>query len=296
MAPELREVRINGQRMLYSPAASEAGILFLFHGNGGSPSIWVDRTEHVIATLAAMERGLLVIALKSVGMGWDKRCCDGDDRCCDEGVCCTDEVADIGNVQDAIAHMVGEGLVAEGAPVYALGYSNGGGFTGRLTQGVNLVAAATVNSGSSSGIIRETDDVPPMFFQGAAQDPTVDPERPRRNHASFVERGLRTELRINAPAPLTPGRLSRIEGISCELSINLYEGLQRAGLIGEDGSLSSTPSAIIERMEATAAWRENGLDAHSRDITLQFRELDAQHAFSSEWIDDIMDFLLEGGR
>lgn len=292
VAPTLNEVRINGQRMLHSTAPSEVGVLFLFHGNGGGPDVWVARTEHVIVTLEALERGLLVAALKSVDTGWGKQCCEGQDRCCERGACCTDEVADIDNVRAALAHLIDASLVTADAPVYALGYSNGGGFTGRLTQGLALRAAATVNSGSGGAIIRNTDAVPPIFFQGAQQDPIVDPDAAVRNHQSFETRGLRTALRINGPAPLTPGRFSRIDGIDCETSINIFEGLRRAELIDAAGNLQATPNEIVEAMEATAFWRNNGLDVHAPNITLQLRELDAQHAFSSAFSGDLFDFLL----
>ena len=292
IAPALQETRINGQRMLYSDTPTETGILFLFHGNGGSPDIWLTQTEHVLITLAALERGFLVIALKSIDMGWSKVCCNGEDRCCEEGVCCTDQNDDIDNVRQAIAHVVDAGLANEQTALYAVGYSNGGGFTGRLTQGLELVAAATVNSGSSGSIIRNTDALPPMFFQGARADPIVRPEAAITNHASFVERGVRTALRINEPAPLTPGRLSRIDGISCEQSITLYDGMMRAGLIDADGFLTGSVEDTMGRIEANPYWQSNGLDAHSRNVTLQFRELKAEHPLSGEWADDIMAFML----
>jgi len=292
VAPVLRETQINDKRMLYSDRPAQNGVLFIFHGNGGSPSIWIEQTEHIIITLAALERGLLVIALKSTDAGWNKSCCQGEDACCEGAVCCPDENGDIDNTHAALAHVIEAGLATHETPLFALGYSNGGGFTGRLTQGMNLVAAATVNSGSSGRIIMNTDDVPPMYFQGASADPIVRSEVPSRVHASFVERGVRTALRINEPAALTPGRLSRIDGVSCEHSITLFEGLRSAALIDDDGMLTGTVDATMEALEANRYWREEGLEPHARNVTLQLRELAAQHPLSSEWVTDIMDFLL----
>ena len=291
VAPDLSSARINGQRMLYSSSASERGVLFFFHGNGGSADIWVDRAEHVLLTNMAIERGLLVAALDSVGTGWDKRCCGAAQSCCSDDLCCSDEGADIQNVRDAIRYLVSEGLIVEDASIYALGYSNGGGFTGRLTQGVDLTAAATVNSSSSPNIINRAES-PPMFFQGASQDPIVSADLALGNYEAFSERGVRTAFRLNTPAPLTPGRFSRIQGIDCDESIRLVTWLTDEELVAEDGTLLANAGTIIDRMEAAPFWTNNGFDRHTKNIKLQIQELDAQHALSSEWAVDIFDFLL----
>ena len=67
------------------------------------------------------------------------------------------------------------------------------------------------------------------------------------------------------------------------------------GLIDEDGMLTGTVDATMEALEAHPFWQNNGLGAHSRNVTLQLRELAAAHPLSAEWVDEIMDFLLADG-
>ena len=86
--------------------------------------------------------------------------------------------------------------------------------------------------------------------------------------------------------------LSRIDGINCEQSITLYDGMMQVGLIDADGFLTGSVEDTMSRIEANPYWQSNGLDAHTRNVTLQFRELKAEHPLSGEWADDIMAFML----
>ncbi len=131
---------INGSAIGYYFPASPVGVVFHFHGTGGSATGLFSNSEQRVFANEAVAEGYAVVSLSSVdrvNRQWNPNPQ-------------IENNPDMQNVQAAINSFVSRGLMTTSTPVFATGISNGGAFAPRVSRALNFrgttvfIAAVTI--------------------------------------------------------------------------------------------------------------------------------------------------------
>ena len=263
---------VNGSGFLYTKNVKAKGLVLMFHGKGGAKeTVFEERVESVLIAQAALLRGYAVVALDSVShLGSD----DSDEYKWNETK--TIENPDIQNVIQMIAMLRGElGAVPHDAPIFVIGFSNGGTMASHVCQHVEIAAAAIFIS-NAKAFHSPLAKVPPLILMPSENDPGFAAE------SATNIKSLHPHVVVNiTPArPITPGIFSRIPGIGCEASTSIGNALQAAGIADAKGNVLSDPVANLSWIDAIPdAYRAKATLRQLRDVIL---ERYAGHSPSSE--------------
>ena len=284
---ELEEISVNGSRVLIArPEGRPAGLMFVIHGTGGDARVFFDRVEAALFTHDALDRGLTIISPESINRGGQ----NGRGSKWEEDP--TPDNPDILNILATVDRMHERG-VPEDTPIYLAGGSNGGNFVASIAQQLEVVSAYIFISRAKAYRTEQDPVVPPTFFVEGLNDTTLpeagpDLPLPYENYVYLRDRGFTVEHRYNPVAPVTPGRFTRIPGISCPQSIAVYRALGAHPGVLDEGDM------LVEGWETTG-WEDAMppmAQPYVSDINDQLRELYSEHVPTAEFNDEVLDFLL----
>ena len=277
---DLTELSVNGSRVLVArPEGRIQGVMLLIHGTGGDARVYYDRVEAALFAHAALQRGMLLVAPESItrgrGAAWELEL-DG---------------ADMANVV-ATVERVQELGVPENTPLYLVGGSNGGNMVAAIAQVLDPVSVHIFIS-RARAYTEEGTRVPPTFFVEGRNDSTLPREAPNAPlpfevYERVVRQGATAEHRYNEPAPVTPGRFTRLRNFTCPQSIAVYRALK-----GHDGVLDEDDMLVEE-------WQSSGwmralppmAEPHANDIGDQLKELYGEHVPTADFNTEVLDFML----
>jgi hypothetical protein len=112
------------------PSSHPRGILFEFHGKGGSFIDWFVGFDRQYFTTQALAAGYGVIAVNAAAPGfWDS-------------VSLYPNNVDYNNLQTVLTYLQGVGVISTSDRIYASGEPNGGEFTSSVTRSLNFRAGA----------------------------------------------------------------------------------------------------------------------------------------------------------
>ncbi len=289
--PPYEQTQVNGIWMLYSAVPDPKGIFFFFHGGHGQAYDYFSLPECVLFVNQALENGYMVAAMDSAiqtgktspgkintGGTWP----DGGRQWSEEP---TESNPDLANLQAALQYLKSLSLITPTLPRFALGVSNGGQFTGRLAS-ESLVVAGAILSSRGGWALQNATNPSPVIFVAGQNDTTATLPDVEFAHGNIVANGVLTELHINEPAPMTPGYLGRIAGISCADSEEIYAAWMATGVLDADGY------QVLDPKESTN-WFDFLPPAYSpemADIRNVLIELHGGHCFPSNYYPEISRF------
>jgi hypothetical protein len=112
------------------PAAHPAGIIFEFHGKGGSYTSWFSNWDKLYFNAEALAAGYGIVAINSAATGyWDSQTLYPNNL-------------DVQNVQATIKYLEGLSIMSASDRIYGLGESDGGGFDAAVSRYLNFRATS----------------------------------------------------------------------------------------------------------------------------------------------------------
>ncbi len=195
---------LNGIQMGYFFPSSIVGVIFHFHGQGGSANLLFTNLERRIFANEAVAEGYAVVALDSA----DRVNCDWST---------SNDLAtspDIQNVQAAINLFISCGLMTGSTPVFAHGFSKGAGFSPHVARALNFRATSMNLLAGTPDIINIT--TIPTIWCISQNDGTIMPggvAQSRINYQNLVSRNVPAQHHLFTPSPVYPERFWRISEV-----------------------------------------------------------------------------------
>lgn len=262
-------------RLIYYFPPNPVGVIFRFHGGGGTATSFFTKAEDFTFARDAAAAGYAVAALDStdrVNKQWDS-----------SG---TSSNVDVASVQSAINYFVGLGLMTANTPKFAIGMSNGGGFAPKPTYYLGFRACGIFcSSGQPAQIFNLT--TAPTIWSLARNDDLYDHTtflpNATTNLASLNAHGITGEIRENLPSPVYPRRFQRIAGFTAANSQTIYNSLKTGGFLDAQDFLLADPN--------TSGWLAAlppGFAPYQSDIEGQLDCCYSAHQFYSDFDNKVL--------
>lgn len=223
--------RINGSRVFSYFPQPYRGVITLYHGSGGSATSWVDgrgAPENLRFCRDAVAAGFAIVATESqnrVDKQWSNR---GTNN------------IDVENIRTILETFKARGEMRPDTPVFAVGMSNGGGFSPLVSAVLGFRATAIFCAAGYDSVIEQT-QVPTIWCL-AENDRVVDNAEAITNFGVLSGRKIPAELYTNGPSPVFPLRFARIEGMSEADSTEFYTRLKTNGFLDDQDFLKESPA------------------------------------------------------
>ncbi len=259
---EYTEVEFDTLEVLTSIPDDPVGLVFVFHGSGGSTDFVtkVEQTE-VLNHLAAA--GFGIVATESIGGSdkWDNTNTDIDSN------------ADLSRLQALREHLVDTTPCRSTTPLYGLGMSNGGSFAAvwaiaMQSAGLDVRAIAIHNSAVFGYIGDAGIDVPTIWL-ASQNDETIGNGNLFARADEQTAAGVDNEVYESCERILRPERFLRIDGVDETEAQAIFDDMVAVGLVDASGQRA----VAIEDVDAGVVF--------------------ATHRFDALWADDEVDFFLE---
>jgi hypothetical protein len=233
--PEIRFDRrdIAGRPVLTHLPSKPRGVLYLFHGSGGSER-FAERPETLCALEPLWRRGYGFVATRS-GMReppvrWRLDAAGAEN-------------VDVAYMLALHGQLTRTGKLPVETPVYAMGMSNGGGFAtvfGVSAKAAGLPLAAIANymgplPDAALDAAGAPDVLPPLFLVVAENDGIVDPDRVLARAAALSAGGAPLEIHRAVARPLRAEDLEGVNDMGPGEARQALEAIRRVGVIDTNG-------------------------------------------------------------
>lgn len=223
-----------GYYQLPADSTQIKGLVLFLHGTGGS-SDFIKKTNSLYFKNRFLANGYVVASTEAEEstLGKDIDCqgnVKGKLRWCVSDISNPRNNVDFFNIQKFINYLRQEiSHLDENSPVISVGMSNGGVFSVALGA-IGLVdVAVSYCAGGNDEAISST-QVPTHWFL-CANDQISDNNDTILKQNELKRRGIPTYLEIRNQRPLTYTQLDRIEGITTQTSISLFDEFKKNGLL-----------------------------------------------------------------
>jgi len=240
------------KKVYYNLSPANKGIVYLFHGAGGSASYWVDNYEPValIKDLIANGFGVIIteaeeVSLQSGGSTprWNTTTLDSINNV---------DFANLIAITDTFSN---RHLTSNSIPKYSIGQSNGGSASIAVSSYFGFNAGvAYCAAGGAAGSAISTTNTPILFclekldnnsLMGQAGDANA-----MNNSAALKSRGVCSAYFTNIPSPLYPERFSRNTAISIALSKAIFTEIKSNGLLDSTNHFIGYYSNLTSAMKS----------------------------------------------
>ncbi len=269
----------NAIKLLYYFPPNPVGVIFRFHGSGGSADSLFAKVEDFTFARDAVAAGYAIVALDStdrVNKQWD--------------AAGTAANVDVVNVQAAIDYFIGLGLMTANTPKFSTGMSNGGGFAPKPAYFLGFRACGIFCSSGQPAQIFTVTTVPTIWSLARNDDlydhTTFLPNATANLASLNAQRPSVTgEIRENLPSPVYPRRFLRIPGLTAANSQTIYDSLRTGGFFDAQDFLLADP--------ATSGWFASlpaGFAPFQGDILSQLNCCYSAHQFYSDFDNKVLQF------
>ncbi|MBI4061968.1 MAG: hypothetical protein HY403_11125 [Elusimicrobia bacterium] len=271
---QLSNVVIDGLDTYYQVPPSARGVIYFFHGTGGSAVNMSSNTEMRILAASALAQSHALVFLESTdrtAKQWTPTANPATNP----------DILHITAVRDYLRTSAG---VSAQWPEYGVGMSNGGGYVPYAGYHFSYDAVAIYCAAGYDQVLQLADYAVPTFFMQAQNDTIVNNADIQTNYNLLVGKGVTTVLYTNNEEALTQERFTRIPGITTAESQGLFNSLIATGFIDADGAFLQSPRAV--------ALGDVGVQyaAEFSDIKDQLYAVYAEHTFTSEFASQNLSF------
>jgi len=288
LLPAMEPATVQGtdhpSEFLYHIPDQAKGLVLFFHGGGGSKEANINRIESAFLIQATIEAGYAVASLDSVAH-LDPPA-DGKFKWNTQQSPCNPDIKNVVALIKALKDPELIGGVPSEAPIYAVGYSNGGSMVSRAAQYIDFASVAVYISNAQQ-FHQPGAKIPPVFIMAGIHDNTVGIEGPCLLYGLAVDQKQDVVFKLNVPEAITPGFFTRIEGVSCAQSLEILDAYQQNGVVDEHNFLIENPKGSNGWNKALPPWA-TAYDSAIRDL---LTERFAEHAVSSDFVAENIDFL-----
>ena len=246
----------NLKKVYHFIPSSPKGIIFFFHGTGGSASGWTDKIENrsLINAAIADGFGIVVTEAEEITLNTDLNG-DGKLRWKTFPIDTINGI-DYLNIKAITDTLINRGLINSSTPKFSIGMSNGGSFSAAISAIYNYAAGISYCASSSIGLFQQRES--PFAFRMAKFDDNEEVGSTGNNEAwqndsVLAERGVCHNYLLYDRQPLYPERFARVSGISLAISQNIFNELAVNGQLDNDyyavnsatlaSNIQSNPSA-----------------------------------------------------
>ncbi len=281
--------------LAYFPEGEARGLVFAFHGRGGSQRYVINPGTILISETLA-KAGYAIVSPQStlrgrdgeMGAGWDTLQSD------------VKKNPDLQRMYALYDDLVERDLVSVETPVFTMGMSNGGGmsvFFGIAAAHRGIPVAAIANymgslPASGQDFINDGGPIPPMFTVIAENDGLVSGDN-QLAALEFVEgRGVKVETYIGRERPVTVEGLIGA-GATVEGAISLTKTLLKADMIDERGTRLYKPGEVIGREDGPTLRGVGRKAKIDRATNLAWTKLWAMHYMRDDYLPQQLAFFGE---
>lgn len=244
------QASVNGADLWYFAPASPRGLIFCFHGAGGTGPSWFQRPATRQFLDEAVADGFAVAALTSIydqpaltpasdpnaGSGWNLAF-DLSDY--------PHSLAlnpDLQNVKAALELLVARNQITAATPLFAAGSSNGGRMSVRAAAALApsvtgcspfLAVVNHVSQGDPAALM-DSITIPVRFdmqVNDHANGDIVSWQDAQAYAQGMAARQVPSEFELNPPSPVYPARFMRVPGLSASDSEAIHQALQDGGYL-----------------------------------------------------------------
>lgn len=248
--------KIRGKNVLknvyYNLSPANKGIVYLFHGAGGSASYWVDNYEPValIKDLIVNGFGVIVTEAEEVTLNsggstprWNTTTLDSNLN------------VDFANLKAITDTFINRGLTSNRIPRYTIGQSNGGSASIAVSSFFGFKAGvAYCAAGGAAGSSISTTNTPIFFCLEQLDNNSLMGQAGNtnaiNNSIAIKNRGICSSYFTNIPSPLYPERFARNTAISVALSKTIFNEIKSNGLLDSSNHFIGYYSNLSSAMKA----------------------------------------------
>lgn len=230
----------------YFPAGHK-GIVYLLHGTGGSAQNLVNNFEWItmINDLVAAGYGIIVTEAEEVSLNVD---INGDSKIrWDQLPADTTTNPDYSNMKALADTFYARGYSSRSLPLYSIGMSDGGGFSGALSY-IYKFAAGVSYCAPTSTVVTTTSTTPLQFcmakFDDASEVGPAGDATAQANYNALMGRGICSKFFLHDHSPVYPQRFARWNGISLATSTALFNELKANKWLDNKNYLTATSTII----------------------------------------------------
>lgn len=277
--PAPKSVTIDGRAVSYVAPANPVGIIYLFHGSGGSGSSWFTNTEQARFTKDAASRGYVLVAPDSA---------DRTNKKWDRSIASSKDVA---FVKQLDANLPRVAHLPANLPVYGVGMSDGGGFVPLVGTQLHFDAIVISHAAGHLPLFEHTHELPPTLWITGPNDQTVPTAKSNAGIALARQTGAEIKLASTHAQPVTIDLVERIPGITPRQAGQIVEVLKAGKVVAADGRIqvSTVPERkIVERKLEDKA---KGLGAFAPGVVDLLLMARGDHKFTSDMGGEILSWL-----
>ncbi len=276
----------------FPPADALRGLIFLYHGTGGSGSSWFNKAENVEFVLRAISRGYGCVSTDADEVTRGDGNGDGKLRWQVFPPVLAENI-DGREIEALRLGLVDAGRIRESTPVFSLGMSNGGAFTASAAYMLGHRAAASYCADGPDTIYAIT-GVPSMWNMAAFDGhPEVSNDEAFLNYQRVERRNVPAQFYANPRQPLHELRLMRIRGIDRVKAGAIIQELRTNDALDENDFVVFDDAQIADFI-ANNPGRFPVISALGgatlRDLLDQVKVVRADHEFYSDRTNATLDF------
>jgi len=294
----LSEVELAGvdhpKRVIYAVPPDPLGIVFVFHGTGGSADVIHKPAMQYVARLA-YQRGYAVVSTEAEERTLGDPGPDGKIRW-NAGVDLATNV-DLQNIERLSAELSQLTSIPIDAPRFAVGMSNGGSFA--VSVGAALPFSAVTSFCAPARVLAWSLTPTPSQWLMCGNDtnPTVGGQRDQWMDGTLdlASRSIPTDYDELPASPVFEGRFARIDGIGFDLSAAGVAELNARGRLDSSGFLLTLPDDLFaEIANDSASWPALSALADAAGpgpVLGELKHAWADHQMHDDWAARALDFL-----
>jgi len=267
---------INASQMGYYFTAAPVGVIFHFHGTGGSANGLFNNSEARIFANEAVAENYAVVSLSSV---------DRVNRQWNPNPQLPNN-PDMQNVQAAINLFIARGWITASTPIFANGISNGGAFAPRVSLALGFRATSIFIAAGTVNILSQT--TVPTIWNLMQNDGTIGADgiaQAAANYQNLLNRNIPAQYNLLAPSPVYPERFWRISGLTATDSQTIYNSLKQNGFLDSRGFLIQNPT--VSNWSSVIPLQYN---SYLNDIGDQLKICYTEHEFYSDYDRRVLNF------
>ena len=272
------------ESIVYAIPENPTGLMFFFHGTGGDIGN-LTQTEYIVVINAMYSAGIGFVATNSTDRSppikWDLSTANPEQN------------EDFPRLYRLWEHMVDTTDVSANTPLFAIGFSNGGGYAtlfgeAALTSGMPFRAASSHNS----GLWGFGATVPfPVIFVMSENDGEVNTAQAQADVDRMLEAGQEAVLYEHTEFTLDPLYFTRISSFyDDETSRATFDEVVAFGMVAEDGT---RVVPIDDADKALNRFPDSSEAPSPLKVTAQLRVVWAMHRFAGTFYNEERRFFVD---
>ncbi len=272
------------------------GIIYFFHGTGGSASGWVDKVENrsLVNAAVADTFGVIITEAEEITLNTDLNG-DGKLRWLTFPLDTINGI-DYLNIKILTDTFVNRGYISHSIPKYSVGMSNGGSFSAAISYAYHYKAGISYCASSVQPIFIARNN--PFAFRMAKYDDNaeVGPTgnyQAWQNDSILKSRSICHDYQLHDRQPIYPQRFARIQGVSLATSQLIFNELLLNNQIDANGYAIQADTILSNYQSNPTAYPTlSSLTSDQKlDVLTQLSVSNAEHNFYSDLNHETLSFL-----